>query len=111
MFHDLLRRKKNEILISISNEGSDSEHYSAETKLLKKALSLERESMIGGLLMGFGAFISLRYGPRTLLRAIGGEKKIQALREAESKAKEAPYAMFRRAGGKFYFMQKDEPFF
>lgn len=97
MFNNLLGRQK-EIIMSLPNKGFNNEHYSAETKLLKKALALERESMIGGLVMGFAAFCSVRYAPRVLLRVLGGDQKIQALREAESKARQAPYAILRRTG-------------
>lgn len=97
MFTDVFTRHKDEIL-SISKTCFDNEQYSAETKLLKKALALERESMIGGLVMGFAAFVSVRFTPRVLLRVIGGEKKIRALRETETKAQNLPFALLRKTG-------------
>jgi len=95
MFTDLLEKHKAILYHGI--EGID-KNYSSEFKLLRNAMTIERDSIVSGAVIGLTAFVSVRYSPRVLLRAIGGEKKVQLLREADVKSRKAPLAMLRRTG-------------
>lgn len=48
--------------------------------------------------VGITAFLSIRYLPHLAIRLIGGESRLNALREAEMKAKKAPNAIFKSVG-------------
>jgi hypothetical protein len=77
---------------------SCTDEYNAETIVLKKALDIERNAIVSSVAVGITAFLTIRYLPHLAIRLIGGETKLQALREAEMKAKKAPNAMFKSIG-------------
>lgn len=72
--------------------------YAAETKVLKKALKVERDAILASVTVGFVAFATIRYLPHVGIRIIGGESRLKALREAEIKAKNAPNARLKSLG-------------
>lgn len=97
LFTDLLKKHKG--LAGIDEEVENPSHYAAEAAILKGAVRSEREAWICGLVVGIAAFASFRYFPTYIVKAVGGEKKAKALREAEEASRKAKYGTLRRTAG------------
>lgn len=94
LFIDLIVKKKSQIVNAIGS----SDEYGTETNVLKKALDIERNAIVSSVAVGITAFLTIRYLPHVAIRLIGGESRLNALREAEKKAKKAPNALFKSIG-------------
>ena len=100
MYKDLLKKYQGLDLMKAIETCPNPQDYAAESTVLKKAMEIERDVMIGGIVVGLTAFVSVRYLPRVAVRLIGGEAKLRALHKKEEASKKAPGAFLRRAGGK-----------
>mmetsp|Transcript_19133 Transcript_19133/g.41696 ORF Transcript_19133/g.41696 Transcript_19133/m.41696 type:complete len:294 (-) Transcript_19133:2180-3061(-) len=101
LFSDLLKKFKDASSASASSAGrSDvdekTEHYAAETRLIREAARAEMTAIAGGVAVGLTVFVSLRYLPNHLIRWMGGEAKAKALREAEEVSKKSQTAGLQR---------------
>lgn len=70
-------------------------------KIVKKILTAERDSIIGGIVIGSLAFLSVRTLPRLAIRLIGGEQsklKMEKLRESELALRNSPKGFLKRSG-------------
>lgn len=87
LFVDLMRKHKNDILLQSSSSASaeNTNDYNQERQIIKKIMEVERESILGGTVVGVAAFLTVRYLPRFAVRMIGSRAKIRAMEEAESK--------------------------
>lgn len=107
LFIDLLKQKRGNILTkatstaTTSDQSQSHQHYAEETKILKKLLAAEREAIVGSIVVGSVAFLSVRTFPRLAVRFIGGEARMKSLRESELAAKSAPNAFLKRSGSEY----------
>mmetsp|Transcript_22168 Transcript_22168/g.32627 ORF Transcript_22168/g.32627 Transcript_22168/m.32627 type:complete len:292 (+) Transcript_22168:177-1052(+) len=89
MIKDLLKKHKG--LRGIAESCPDPSIYRAETDIINGAVASERNAWLCGLCVGVVAFASIRYMPRYLIKKVGGEKKLQELREADEMARKGMF--------------------
>lgn len=66
-------------------------------------MSVERDALVGGFVVGTVTFLSMRMLPRMAIRLIGGEAKMKKFRESEISARGKPNAFLKKGGSKFFF--------
>lgn len=88
LYTDLLQKHKGLLTTSQDATGENQNDYAEESKLVQNAMTAERDAMLYGLAGGIAAFVSLRFFPKYMIWRIGGKEKLNALKEAEAKAKE-----------------------
>lgn len=94
MYKDRLRKHR-----GISQEERDGEkgEFAQEQELVKRVIGSQRQIWIAGVGIGIATFISLHFAPNLLIRWVGGEAKMKAVREADLKARESGTLWIRRS--------------
>jgi hypothetical protein len=99
LYTDLLRSRINVLRNDTSNH-VEADSYTEESRILKKAIAVERKAWASGFVIGCLVFISVRKLPFWATRIIGGEAKLQAMYDAEIAASKLPNANLKRMGCK-----------
>mmetsp|Transcript_6407 Transcript_6407/g.9310 ORF Transcript_6407/g.9310 Transcript_6407/m.9310 type:complete len:260 (-) Transcript_6407:415-1194(-) len=69
-------------------------NYEKESFIMKKALSIEREALVGGAFTGVAAFLTMRYLPHVALRISGNKKALQKIEKVAKQS--STMDMFRK---------------
>lgn len=75
----------------------DTGEFAHEQELIERVIASQRQKWMAGVGIGLAAFASLHFAPNLLIRWIGGEAKIKALREADRQARENGTLWVRRS--------------
>lgn len=81
---------------------SQMKDYTKEMSIIKKIMTVERDALVGGFVVGTVTFLSVRLLPRMAIRLIGGETKMKSFRESEMAASSKPNAFLKKSGSKFW---------
>lgn len=98
LYKDLLGNNRG--LFQQQRDAHDQAQFAEEAALLKEAISSQRQLWLAGIGIGLLTFASLHYLPTYLIRSVGGEAKVKALRAAEAQAKKDGTAWIRKTTGK-----------
>ena len=107
-FSLLLRVPSSASIITKAAENNDqvnnAKDYESELKIVKKVFSAQRDSIIGGIVVGSLAFLSVRTLPRLAIRLIGGDQakiKMEKLRQSELALRNSPKGFLKRSGSEY----------
>lgn len=81
-FRALLRQHPN-VFSSSASADVDPSLFTAETAILKKVMQAERTAFASGFLTFIATFLTIRYGPISIVKRFGSEARVKALQESQ----------------------------
>jgi len=87
-----------------TTSASSTSSTTSESRLIQDMWESERNAIAVGLVCGCATLATIRFMTPVLLRRIGGEAKVEAVRKADEEAKRLGSYKYQRAFGKLCFM-------
>ena len=86
LFSNLIRKHSSTLLTELSI--NKDQEYKEEMKILKNVLSMEQNAILSGMAIGLTAFVSLRFGPKWILKSskVGSQKLQEKLSQQQQQS-------------------------